>query len=105
LEYTRIGRSLCGTAPVPVSTGNSNRRRLNRAGDRCANSALWTIVMVRLRSRHAPTVAYLQRRVSEGHSKRDAIRCLKRFVAREVYKDIQAITTTHAVPSPLEISA
>ena len=68
------------------------RRRLNRAGDRNANSALWTIVMVRLRSRHAPTVAYLERRVAEGHSKRDAIRCLKRFVAREVYLDIQAIT-------------
>ncbi|MGZ8752288.1 MAG: transposase [Acidimicrobiia bacterium] len=97
--------SLCGTAPVPVSTGNSNRRRLNRAGDHRANSTLWTIVMVRLRSRHAPTVAYLQRRVSEGHSKRDAIRCLKRFVAREVYEDIQAITATHAVPSPLEIAA
>jgi transposase len=97
--------SLCGTAPVPVSTGNSNRRRLNRAGDRRANSALWTIVMVRLRSRHAPTVAYLQRRVSEGHSKRDAIRCLKRFVAREVYEDIQAITAAHADPSTLEIAA
>ncbi len=97
--------SLCGTAPVPVSTGNSNRRRLNRAGDRRANSALWTIVMVRLRSRHAPTVAYLQRRVAEGHSKRDAIRCLKRFVAREVYDDIQAITATHAVSPTLEIAA
>ena len=88
--------SLCGTAPVPISTGNSNRRRLNRAGDRNANSALWTIVMVRLRSRHAPTITYLHRRVAEGHSKRDAIRCLKRFVAREIYLDIQAITATHA---------
>ena len=97
--------SLCGTAPVPISTGNSNRRRLNRAGDRRGNSALWTIVMVRLRSRHAPTVAYLERRIAEGHSKRDAIRCLKRFVAREVYGDIQSITTTQATRSPLEIAA
>jgi transposase len=97
--------SLCGTAPVPISTGNSNRRRLNRAGDRNANSALWTIVMVRLRSRHAPTVAYLERRVAEGHSKRDAIRCLKRFVAREVYLDIQAITASHAPRPALDIAA
>jgi transposase len=97
--------ALCGTAPVPVSTGNSNRRRLNRAGDRRANSALWTIVMVRLRSRHAPTVAYLDRRTSEGHSKRDAIRCLKRFVARELYNDIQAITNANTDRPSLEIAA
>jgi len=97
--------SLCGTAPVPVSTGNSNRRRLNRAGDRNANSALWTIVMVRLRSRHTPTVAYLERRVTEGHSKRDAIRCLKRFVAREVYLDIRAITRPHQHDTQLDIAA
>ena len=97
--------SLCGTAPVPISTGNSKRRRLNRAGDRRGNAALWTIVMARLRSRHAPTVVYLQRRVAEGHSKRDAIRCLKRFVAREVYDDIQAITAAQTTKSPLEIAA
>jgi len=96
--------ALCGTAPVPVSTGNSHRRRLNRAGDRRANSALWTIVMVRLRSRHAPTIAYLERRIAEGHSKRDAIRCLKRFAARELYNDIQAITRTNSRPA-LEIAA
>lgn len=87
--------SLCGTAPVPISTGNSKRRRLNRAGDRRGNAALWTIVMVRLRSRHAPTIAYLERRLAEGHSKRDAIRCLKRYVARELYDDIQTITRQH----------
>jgi transposase len=97
--------ALCGTAPVPVSTGNSQRRRLNRAGDRRANSALWTIVMVRLRSRHAPTIAYLERRVSEGHSKRDAIRCLKRYVAREIYNDIQSITRANTTRPPLEIAA
>ena len=97
--------ALCGTSPVPVSTGNSQRRRLNRAGDRRANSALWTIVMVRLRSRHAPTITYVERRVSEGHSKRDAIRCLKRFVARELYNDIQAITRTNTTRPILEIAA
>jgi transposase len=97
--------SLCGTAPVPISTANSNRRRLNRAGDRRGNSALWTIVMVRLRSRHAPTIAYIQRRVAQGHSKRDAIRCLKRFVVRELYNDIQAITNAQTKRSPLDIAA
>ncbi len=94
--------ALCGTAPVPISSGNTQRRRLNRAGDRSANSALWTIVMVRLRSRHAPTVAYLERRVAEGHTKRDAIRCLKRFAAREVYLDIKRITSD---TSSLDIAA
>jgi transposase len=94
--------ALCGAAPVPISSGNTQRRRLNRAGDRTANSALWTIVMVRLRSRHAPTVAYLERRVAEGHSKRDAIRCLKRFVAHEIYADIQRITAHHTI---LDIAA
>jgi transposase len=93
--------SLCGTAPIPIETGNSNRRRLNRGGDRRGNSALWTIVMVRLAGKHTPTITYLERRIAEGHSKRDAIRCLKRFVAREVYKDVQAITAAQ----PLDIAA
>ena len=97
--------SLCGTAPVPISTGNSNRRRLNRAGDRRANSALWTVVMVRIRSGHPPTIAYLERRVAEGHSKRDAIRCLKRYVAREIYDDIQAITRIHIPTAALQTAA
>ena len=61
--------------------------------------------MVRLRSRHAPTVAYLQRRIAEGHWKRDAIRCLERFVAREVYGDIRPITAAQTTKSPLEIAA
>jgi transposase len=61
--------------------------------------------MVRLRSRHQPTITYLERRVSEGHSKRDAIRCLKRFVARELYNDIQAITHANTIRPPLEIAA
>ena len=61
--------------------------------------------MVRLRSRHAPTLTYLERRVSEGHSKRDAIRCLKRFLARELYTDIQAITRANINQSALENAA
>ena len=86
--------ALCGSTPVRVSSGKTNRHRLNRAGDRQANSALWTIVMVRLRSKHAPTVAYLERRTAQGLTKREAIRCLKRYVAREIYNDIRTIIDT-----------
>ena len=97
--------NLVASAPRGQTIGNSNRRRLNRAGDRNANSALWTIVMVRLRSNHAPTVAYLERQVAEDHSKRDAIRCLKRFSRREIYLDIQAITASHTPRPALDIAA
>jgi len=68
--------ALCGTSPVPMSSGRSNRHRLNRAGDRQANAALWRIVIVRLPSRHAPTIDYLERRTTDGLSKKEIIRCL-----------------------------
>jgi len=97
--------ALCGTSPVPIATGKSNRKRLNRAGDRNANAALWTVVMVRLRYLHPPTMIYLERRIAEGHSKRDTIRCLKRFIAREVFADIQSITTAHPARQAREIAA
>lgn len=76
---------LCGVAPIPASSGKSTgRHRLDRGGDRQANAALWRIVMVRIA--HDPeTTAYFQRKVKEGRSKRDVIRLLKRYVAREVY--------------------
>jgi transposase len=93
--HTEAGyAALCGSSPVRVSSGKTNRHRLNRAGDRQANSALWTIVMVRIRSKNAPTIAYIERRTAEGLTKRDAIRCLKRYVAREIYNDIRSIITT-----------
>lgn len=75
---------LCGVAPLPASSGKVHRHRLNRGGNREANAALWRIVMTRL-STHQPTKAYMQRRTQEGLSKREIIRCLKRYVAREVY--------------------
>ncbi len=87
--------ALCGSTPVPISTGKTDRLRLNRAGDRTANSALWTIVMTRIAAKHPPTIAYMNRRTTEGRSKRAAIRCLKRYVARQLYNDIRAITTTN----------
>jgi transposase len=95
--HTEAGyAALCGSSPVRVSSGKTNRHRLNRAGDRQANSALWTIVMVRIRSKHAPTIAYIERRTAQGLTKRDAIRCLKRYVAREIYNDIRSIIATTA---------
>jgi transposase len=76
---------LCGVAPIPASSGKSNRHRLDRGGDRHANSALWRITMVRIA--HDPaTTAYFERKVKEGRSKRDVIRLLKRYIARELYR-------------------
>jgi transposase len=75
---------LCGSSPIEASSGKTVRHRLNRGGDRQANAALHRIVIVRLRW-HQPTKDYLARRVQQGRSKREVIRCLKRYVAREVF--------------------
>lgn len=80
---------LCGVAPLPASSGATTRHRLNRGGDRAANNALWTIVMVRM-SCDERTRAYVARRTAEGKSKREIIRCLKRYVVREVFVAISA---------------
>ncbi len=76
--------ALCGVSPVPVSSGKTNRYRLNRGGDRAANSALHIIAIGRLRT-DAKTKEYVARRVAEGHTKMEAIRCLKRYISREIY--------------------
>ena len=87
--------ALCGSSPVEVSSGKTNRHRLNRGGDRHANSALWRIVIVRMTS-HQPTKDYIARRTAEGLSKPEIIRCLKRYVARELFHHLQhAITDPH----------
>jgi len=70
--------------PIPASSGKTHRHRLNRGGDRQANAALWRVVIVRL-SCDPRTFEYLAKRLSEGKSKTEAIRCLKRYVAREIY--------------------
>ncbi|HEY8703423.1 MAG TPA: transposase [Gaiellaceae bacterium] len=75
---------LCGSSPINASSGKTNRHRPNRGGNRQANAALHRIVLVRMRY-HQPTRAYVDRRTSEGKSKREIMRCLKRYVAREVY--------------------
>ena len=79
---------LCGTAPIPASSGKTIRHRLNPGGDRQANHALWRIVFTRMGS-HPPTRAYVERRTHEGKSKAEIIRCLKRYAAREVYPHLR----------------
>ena len=79
---------LCATAPIPASSGKVTRHRLNPSGDRQANHALWRIVITRMSS-HPPTRAYVERRTEEGLSKKEIIRCLKRYVAREVYRHLR----------------
>jgi len=81
---------LCGVAPIPASSGKTHRHRLNRGGDRQANAALYRITLCRLRW-DKRTQAYMQRRTTEGLSKKDIIRCLKRLIAREIYY----VLTTH----------
>lgn len=79
--------ALCGTNPIPASSGKIQRHRLNRGGDRRANATLFRIIIVRLRW-HQPTRDYMTRRLTEGKTKLEIIRCLKRFLARELYHAI-----------------
>ena len=76
---------LCGACPLPASSGKTQRHRLNRGGNRQANSDLHMIVVCRMRT-DPRTQAYVQRRTREGLSKREVMRCLKRYVAREIYR-------------------
>lgn len=80
--------ALCGASPVPASSGKVCRHRLNRGGDRAANSALHIIAIGRLRT-DGRTKTYVEKRISQGHSKLEAIRCVKRYIAREVFYIIQ----------------
>ncbi|MBA9002116.1 IS110 family transposase [Thermomonospora cellulosilytica] len=82
---------LCGAAPIPASSGKTTRHRLNRGGDRQANAALYRVVLCRLRW-DPRTRAYAERRTKQGLSKKEIIRCLKRYIARELY---QIITTSN----------
>jgi len=88
---------LCGACPIPASSGKTSRHRLNRGGNRQANAALFRIVVVRMRW-HPATIAYVHRRTAEGLSKREVIRCLKRYVAREVYRLLPVPATASAEP-------
>jgi transposase len=91
---------LCGVAPIPASSGKTRRHRLNRGGDRQANNAVYTVVLARLRLDER-TRAYAARRTAQGLSKREIIRCLQRYVARELYHALtaQALVTPPASSS------
>ncbi len=88
---------LGGAAPIPASSGQTIRYRLNRAGDRQLNCALHTIVLTRLK--HDPaTRAYAARR-AEGKTPREIKRCLKRYLARRLFRILEA-TGPHQTPEP-----
>lgn len=79
---------LCGAAPIPASSGKTTRMRLHTGGDRRANRTLHMIVVCRLRY-HEPTRDYMRKRTSQGLSKKDIIRCLKRYLSREIWRALQ----------------
>ena len=76
---------LAGAAPIPASSGQTIRYRLDRSGDRKLNRALHMILVTRKRS-HPATIAYIERRLQEGKTRREANRCLKRYLARNLYR-------------------
>ena len=86
---------LCGVAPLPASSGRTTRHRLNRGGDRDANRALYLLVLGRM-GWDPRTRDYVARRTAEGLSKPEIIRCLKRYLAREVYRLLRAPTDVRA---------
>ena len=92
---------LCGACPIPASSGKTNRHRLNRGGNRQANAALYRVVVTRLRG-HQPTLDYVRRRTTEGKTKPEIIRCLKRFIAREIFG---YLCRTPDIANPARIAA
>jgi len=95
---------MCGVAPIPAGSGKtSGRHRLNRGGNRQANAALYRAVIVRMRW-HAPTIAYVEKRTADGLSKKDIIRCLKRYLARELFQLLPKPSASTAAP-PLASAA
>jgi transposase len=91
--------SLCGVSPVEASSGKVVRHRLNRGGNREANRALYMICLARM-GRDRRTKEYVARRTAEGKSKREIIRCLKRYVAREVYRVLVSCVACSSLTKP-----
>ncbi len=83
--------ALCGVSPVDASSGRQHRHRLNRGGNRDANRALWVIALVRMRC-EPRTRAYVERRTRQGLSKPEILRCLKRYIVREVFKILRSLS-------------
>jgi transposase len=98
LSHEAAFARLCGASPIPASSGRTTRHRLNRGGDRKANRALHLIAVCRLRH-CARTRAYAERRTAEGLNKKEIIRSLKRYIAREVYHTLRADLAALAPPS------
>jgi transposase len=82
---------LCGVAPIPASSGKSVRHRLNRHGNRDANRALYVVALCRM-SRDERTRTYVAKRTAEGKTKKEIIRCLKRYIAREIYRVLASLS-------------
>lgn len=93
--------ALCGVSPIQASSGRTHRHRLNRSGNRQANHALWRIAMVRLTC-DPRTKAYIERRTAEGKSRREIMRCLKRYIAREIFA---LLTDPQVVPNGQDLRA
>ena len=89
---------LCGVCPIPASSGKTRRHRLNRGGNRQANAALYRVVVTRMRG-HQPTLDYVRRRTAEGKSKPEIIRCLKRYVVREIFGHLCTVPTWADTPA------
>jgi transposase len=106
LESSASFAALCGASPLDASSGRQQRHRLNRGGDRQANAALYIIVISRLRW-HQPTQDYMARRLAEGKTRKETIRCLKTYVAREVHRAILTDLAPAAIPhtEPLQAAA
>jgi transposase len=92
------------TSPLPASSGRTDRHRLNRGGDRALNSAIHTIAITRIRC-CATTKNYVARRTAEGKSSREIQRCLKRYIARELYRALNTSTTLTDQTSPAPAAA
>ncbi|MEU8125303.1 IS110 family transposase [Spirillospora sp. NPDC049024] len=93
--------ALCGVAPISASSGKTTRHRLSRGGDRQANRALYLIVLARM-AWCPRTRTYVARRTAEGNSKKEIIRCLKRYIARGLFKPL---TRTNAASHNLPAAA
>jgi transposase len=77
--------ALCGASPLEASTGKTQRHRLNRGGTRDTNNALWTVTLIRMRN-NPRTRRYADKRINEGNSNKEIQRCLKRYIARELFQ-------------------
>ena len=95
MKSERSLAALCGARPVQASSGQTIRHRLNRRGNRKANNALWRIATTRIRH-DAATQQYVARRQAEAKNRKEIIRCLKRHIAREIYR---LITDPHPTPN------